>query len=127
MGPSSIDPSRKDKQSASATGKKFTVDVLFKGGRQLLPEDKINSGSKVDNDFQQRSKLSDNDIKSQERPCHLELHQREPNSDIPKNSSTKFLDSCRSQLLPQEGQVKENHSTATKKANIALSAGNVQK
>ncbi|XP_027426260.2 BTB/POZ domain-containing protein 8 isoform X3 [Zalophus californianus] len=126
LGPSSIDSSRKDKQSASATGKKFTVDVLSKGGRQLLPEDKqVNRGSNVDNDFQQRSKLSDNDIKSQERPCHLELHQREPNSDIPKNSSTKFLDSCRSQLLPQEGQVKENHSTATKKANIALSAGDI--
>ncbi|XP_073752410.1 BTB/POZ domain-containing protein 8 isoform X4 [Callorhinus ursinus] len=126
LGPGSIDSSRKDKQSASATGKKFTVDVLSKGGRQLLPEDKqVNRGSNVDNDFQQRSKLSDNDIKSQERPCHLELHQREPNSDIPKNSSTKFLDSCRSQLLPQEGQVKENHSTATKKANIALSAGDI--
>nr|XP_045753153.1 BTB/POZ domain-containing protein 8 isoform X2 [Mirounga angustirostris] len=126
LGPSSIDSSRKDKQSASATGKKFTVDVLSKGGRQLLPEDKqVNRGSNVGNDFQQHSRLSDNDIKSQERPCHLELHQREPNSDIPKNSSTKFLDSCRSQLLPQEGQVKENHSTATKKANIALSAGDI--
>ncbi|XP_038397312.1 BTB/POZ domain-containing protein 8 isoform X5 [Canis lupus familiaris] len=126
LGPSSIDSSRKDKQSALATGKKYTVDVLSKGGRQLLPEDKkVNSGNDVDNDFQQRSKLSDSDIKSQERPCHLELHQREPNSDIPKNSSTKFLDSCRSQLLPQEGQVKENHSTATKKANIALSAGDI--
>ncbi|XP_032279703.1 BTB/POZ domain-containing protein 8 isoform X3 [Phoca vitulina] len=126
LGPSSIDSSRKDKQSASATGKKFTVDVLSKGGRQLLPEDKqVNRGSNVGNDFQQHSRLSDNDIKSQERPCHLELHQREPNSDIPKNSSTKFLDSCRSQLLPREGQVKENHSTATKKANIALSAGDI--
>uniref|UniRef100_A0A452R685 BTB/POZ domain-containing protein 8 n=1 Tax=Ursus americanus TaxID=9643 RepID=A0A452R685_URSAM len=127
LGPSSTDSSRKDKHlSASATGKKFTVDVLSKGGRQLLPEDKkVNSGRNVDNDFQQHSKLSDNDMKSQERPCHLELHQREPNSDIPKNSSTKFLDSCRSQLLPQEGQVKENHSTATKKANTALSAGDI--
>ena len=57
----------------------------------------------------------------------LELHQRESNSDIPKNSFTKSLDSCWSQVLPQEGQVKESHSTATEKANIALSAGNVQK
>ncbi|XP_049474377.1 BTB/POZ domain-containing protein 8 isoform X2 [Panthera uncia] len=124
LGRSSTDSLRRDKQSTSATGKKYTVDVLSKRGRQLLPEDrKVNCKSDVDNDFQQRSKLSDSDIKSQERPCHLELHQREPNSDIPKNSSTKFLDSCRSQLLPQEGQVKENHSTATKRANIALSAG----
>ena len=127
MSLSSIDSSRKDKQNASATEKKGTTDVLSKGGIQLPPGDKVCSGSNVDNDFETHSKFSDSDIKSQERPCHLELHQRESNSDIPKNSFTKSLDSCRSQVLPQEGQVKESHSTATEKANIALSAGNVQK
>ncbi|XP_024907859.1 uncharacterized protein KIAA1107 homolog isoform X7 [Pteropus alecto] len=125
LGLSSIDSSRKDKQSTSATGKKYTIDVLSKGGRQLPLEDKVKSGSDVDNDLQQHCKLSDSDIKSQERPCHLELHQREPNTDIPKNSATKSLDSCRSQLLSQEGQVKESHSAATEKANIALSAGDI--
>ncbi|XP_024421306.3 BTB/POZ domain-containing protein 8 isoform X2 [Desmodus rotundus] len=126
LGLSSIGPSRKDKQSASVTEKKYTIDVLPKEGRQLLTENKkVNDGSTVDNDFQQHSKLSDGDIKSQERPCHLELHQREPNSDIPKNNSTKSLDSYQSQLLPQGGQVKESHSTATEKANIALSAGDI--
>ncbi|KAF4021591.1 hypothetical protein G4228_013384 [Cervus hanglu yarkandensis] len=124
LGLSSIDSSRKDKQSASATEKKGTTDTLSKGGRQLPPGDKkVYSRSNVDNDFETHSKFSDSDIKSQERPCHLELHQRESNSDIPKNSFTKSLDSCRSQVLPQEGQVKESHSTATEKANIALSAG----
>lgn len=128
LGFSGIDSSRRDKQNASATEKTYTIDVLSKGDKQLLPENKkVNNGSNIDNDIQQRSKLSDSDTKSQERPCHLELHQREPSSDIPKNSSTKFLDSCRSQLLPQESQVKESHSPATEKANIALSAGNVQK
>ncbi|KAM9689292.1 BTB/POZ domain-containing protein 8 isoform 1-T1 [Trichechus inunguis] len=124
---SSIDSSRKDQQSASATEKKNTIDVLSKGDRQLLPEDsKVNIGSDANNDFQQHSKLSDSDIKNQERPCHLELHQREPNSDIPKNSSTKSItDSCRSQVLPQEAQVKESHPTATEKANIGLSAGDI--
>ncbi|XP_066232888.1 BTB/POZ domain-containing protein 8 isoform X1 [Saccopteryx leptura] len=126
LGLSSTDSSRKDKLSASATEKKYTVNVLSKGGRQLLPENrKVNDGSDVDDDFQQCSKLSESDTKSQERPCHLELHQREPSSDIPKTSTTKSLDSCRSQLLPQEGQVKKSHSTATKKANIALSAGDI--
>ncbi|XP_043733238.1 BTB/POZ domain-containing protein 8 isoform X2 [Cervus elaphus] len=126
LGVSSIDSSRKDKQSASATEKKGTTDILSKGGRQLPPGDKkVYSRSNVDNDFETHSKFSDSDIKSQERPCHLELHQRESNSDIPKNSFTKSLDSCRSQVLPQEGQVKESHSTATEKANIALSAGDI--
>nr|XP_012646352.1 uncharacterized protein KIAA1107 isoform X1 [Microcebus murinus] len=123
---SSIDSSRKDKQSISTTEKKNTIDVLSNGGRHPLLEDKkLNSRNNVENDFQQCSKLLDSDIKSQERPCHLELHQREPNSDIPKNSSTKSLDSFWSQVLPQEGQVKESHSTATEKANIALSAGDI--
>ncbi|XP_059544790.1 BTB/POZ domain-containing protein 8 isoform X3 [Myotis daubentonii] len=126
LGFSGTDSSRRDKQSASATEKKYTIDVLSKGDKQLLPENKkVNNGSNIDNDIQQCSKLSDSDTKSQERPCHLELHQREPSSDVPKNSSTKFLDSSRSQLLPQESQVKESHSTATEKANIALSAGDI--
>ncbi|ELW72629.1 hypothetical protein TREES_T100001395 [Tupaia chinensis] len=126
LGLSNIDSSRKDKQNISATEKINMVDVLSKGSRQLFPEDKnVNSGNNVDNNFQQRSKLLDGDIKSHERPCHLELHQREPNSDIPKNSTTKSLDSFRSQVLPQEGQVKESHSATTEKANIALSAGDI--
>ncbi|XP_047375802.1 BTB/POZ domain-containing protein 8 isoform X2 [Sciurus carolinensis] len=126
LGLNSIDSLRKEKQSVSATDEKNTLDVLSKGSRQFFPEDKkVNGGNNVNNDFQQCSKFLDSDIKSQERPCHLELHQREPNSDIPKNNSTKSLDSFRSQVLPQEGQVKESHSTATEKANIALSAGDI--
>ncbi|XP_076976396.1 BTB/POZ domain-containing protein 8 isoform X2 [Tamandua tetradactyla] len=125
LGLNSRESLRKDKQSASATEKKNT-DVLPKGGRLFLSVDaKVNIGSDVNNEIQQRSKLLDSDIKSQERPCHLELHQREPNSDIPKNSSTKSLDSFQSQVLPQEGQAKESHPTATEKANIALSAGDI--
>ncbi|KAL0603841.1 AP2-interacting clathrin-endocytosis protein [Plecturocebus cupreus] len=123
---SSIDSSRKDKQSVLATEKKNTIDILYRRDRQLLPEDKkVNNGSNVDNDIQQRGKFLDSDVKSQERPCHLELHQREPNSDIPKTNSAKSLDSFRSQVQSQEGPVKESHSTTTEKANIALSAGDI--
>ncbi|KAM6167522.1 BTB/POZ domain-containing protein 8 [Erethizon dorsatum] len=123
---SSTDSSRKDKQSSSATDKKNTLDVLSKRDRQLFLEDKkLHSGREMDNDFRQRSKFMDSDIKSQERPCHLELHQREPNSDIPKNTSAKSLDPFQSHILPQEGQVKESHSSTTEKANIALSAGDI--
>ncbi|KAI6052606.1 BTB/POZ domain-containing protein 8 isoform X1 [Marmota monax] len=126
LGLNSIDSSRKEKQSVSATDKDNTLDVLSKGSRQFFPENKkVNGGNSMTNDVQQRSKFLDSDIKSQERPCHLELHQREPNSDTPKNNSMKSLDSFRSQVLPQEGQVKESHSTATEKANIALSAGDI--
>ncbi|XP_075414504.1 BTB/POZ domain-containing protein 8 isoform X1 [Tenrec ecaudatus] len=126
---SSIGASRKGPQSASATEtKKAAIHALSEGDRQLLPEDsKVSIGRDANSDFQLLSKLSDSDMRNQERPCHLELHQREPNADMPKNSSAKSVDSGRSQVLPQEGQVKESHPTATEKANIALSAGNVQK
>uniref|UniRef100_A0A8C5LHF1 BTB domain containing 8 n=1 Tax=Jaculus jaculus TaxID=51337 RepID=A0A8C5LHF1_JACJA len=120
--------SRPGTQSASATDQNTRSHVLAKGSCQLLPEGKkVNSESDMNNDFQQHSKFLDGDVKSQERPCHLELYQREPNSDIPKTGSTKSVDSFRSQVLPQEGQGKESHSTPPEKANNALSAGNVQK
>ncbi|XP_029416349.1 AP2-interacting clathrin-endocytosis protein isoform X2 [Nannospalax galili] len=126
LSPSSSDSSRKDKQSVSATDQKSRLDVVSKGSQQPLPEDKkVNHGSEGANGLQQHSKFLDNDMKSQERPCHLELHQREPNSDIPKSSSTKSLDSFRSQVLPQEGQVKQSHSSAPEKANNALSSGDI--
>ncbi|XP_005385113.1 PREDICTED: uncharacterized protein KIAA1107 homolog isoform X2 [Chinchilla lanigera] len=126
VGLSSIDSSRKDKQNTTATDKKNTLDVLSKRDGQLFLEDeKVHSGRDMDNDFQQCNKFMDSDIKSQGRPCHLALHQREPNSEIPKNTSAKSLDSLQSHILPQEGQVRESHSTATEKANIALSAGDI--
>lgn len=126
LGLNSIDSLKTDKQSATATDKKNTLDVLSRGDRQLLQEDKkVHSGRDMDNDFQQCRKFVHSDTKSQERPCHLELHQREPSSDIPKNSSAKSVDSFRGHILPQEGHVKESHSTATEKANIALSAGDI--
>nr|XP_004653736.2 BTB/POZ domain-containing protein 8 isoform X1 [Jaculus jaculus] len=118
--------SRPGTQSASATDQNTRSHVLAKGSCQLLPEGKkVNSESDMNNDFQQHSKFLDGDVKSQERPCHLELYQREPNSDIPKTGSTKSVDSFRSQVLPQEGQGKESHSTPPEKANNALSAGDI--
>ncbi|XP_051026522.1 BTB/POZ domain-containing protein 8 [Acomys russatus] len=92
LGPSSKDSSRKDKQCASA-GQKNKLGVLSKGGQQLFPEDEeVNSPGEVADDLQQHSTLLDGDTKSQERPCHLELHQREP-----KTSSTKPAHPCPSQ------------------------------
>ncbi|XP_052591640.1 BTB/POZ domain-containing protein 8 isoform X2 [Peromyscus californicus insignis] len=126
LGPSSKDSSRKDKQSVS-TDQKNRLDVPSTGSQQLSPEDEeVNNRSEVANDFQQHSMLVDGDTKSQERPCHLELHQRELSSSIPKISSTKSLDSYPSQVLPQEGQVKESHSTAPKKANNAVFSGDIE-
>lgn len=127
LGTSSKDSSRKDKQSVS-TDHKNRLDIPSKGSQQPFPEDEeTNHRSEVANDFQHHSTFLDGDMKSQERPCHLELHQRELSSSIPKISSAKSLDSHASHVLPQEGQVRESHSTAPRKANNAVFSGNVQK
>ncbi|XP_038600625.1 BTB/POZ domain-containing protein 8 isoform X2 [Tachyglossus aculeatus] len=55
--------------------------------------------------------LLDGEIKSQERPCHLELHQREPQCD-PKNCPAKSSEACRNQGLTQEDQVRESLSAS---------------
>ncbi|XP_050011545.1 BTB/POZ domain-containing protein 8 isoform X2 [Alexandromys fortis] len=125
LGPSSKDSSRKDKQSVS-TDHRNGVDVPSKGSQQPCPEDEeTNHRSEVANDFQHHNTFLDGDPKSHERPCHLELHQRELSSNIPKISSAKSLDSHASQVLPQEGQVRESHSTAPKKANNAVFSGDI--
>ncbi|XP_040589391.1 BTB/POZ domain-containing protein 8 isoform X2 [Mesocricetus auratus] len=125
LGPSSKDSSGKDKQSVS-TDQKNRLDVPPKGSQQLTPEDEeVSNRSQVANGFQQHNTFLDGDTKSQERPCHLELQQRELSSSIPKMSSAKSLDSYPSQVLPQEGQVKESHSTAPKKANNAVFSGDI--
>lgn len=127
LGTSSKDSSRKDKQSVS-TDHKNRLDIPSKGSQQPFPEDEeTNHRSEVANDFQHHSTFLDGDTKSQERPCHLELHQRELSSSIPKISSAKSLDSHVSHILPQEGQVRESHSSAPRKANNAVFSGNVQK
>lgn len=123
----SKDFSRQDKLCVSAD-QKTRLDVLPKGSQQLFPEDEeVTIKREVAHDVQQHSTFMDGDTKSQERPCHLELHQRELSSNTPKMSSVKSLDSCPSQVLPQEGQVKESHATPPKRANNAVFSGNVQK
>ncbi|XP_031193051.1 AP2-interacting clathrin-endocytosis protein isoform X3 [Mastomys coucha] len=123
LSPRSKDFSRQDKQCVS-TEQKTSLDVLPRRSQQIFPEE-VTSKREAAHDFQQHSTYMDGDTKSQERPCHLELHQRELSSNIPKISSMKSLDPCPSQLLPQEGPVKENHCTPPKRANNAVFSGDI--
>nr|XP_028588617.1 AP2-interacting clathrin-endocytosis protein isoform X4 [Podarcis muralis] len=86
-------------------------------------EVKENAKSEENNEFQ-CNKVSDNDTKSQGRPCHLDLHQRD-NAELQKNNSAKPVDPNRSHILIQEGHVKEIDSASTEYANSALSAGDI--
>ncbi|XP_036610906.1 BTB/POZ domain-containing protein 8 isoform X2 [Trichosurus vulpecula] len=125
--PNGFESAGRDKQGSSATGKNHAVDVLGKADGSRLPEDtNVSVRSEEDGEAQRCSKPYDGEIKSQERPCHLALHQREPDSDTPKtNNSTWSVDSRWSQVLTQEGQVREICHASTENANTALTAGDI--
>ncbi|XP_032772341.1 BTB/POZ domain-containing protein 8 [Rattus rattus] len=125
LSPRSKDFPRQDKQCVS-TGEKTRLDVPPKASQQPFPESKdVTSKREVAHGLQQHGTLTDGDTRSQERPCHLELHQREPSSTIPKISSARSLDSCPSQVLPQDGQVTDSHPTPPKRANNAVFSGDI--
>uniref|UniRef100_A0A672TY63 BTB domain containing 8 n=1 Tax=Strigops habroptila TaxID=2489341 RepID=A0A672TY63_STRHB len=86
---------------------------------------KANMKNEVASEFHQCNKYLDNDAKSQERPCHLDLHQREANSDVQKSSSAKPVEASKNQLLTQEGQVRDSHPAPTECANTDLLPGDI--
>ncbi|NWX94968.1 K1107 protein, partial [Nothoprocta ornata] len=116
----------KENQGASVTGQ----DCPEKGysAPSLCPpaeKPKGNMKNEVASEFQQCNKYLDSDAKSQERPCHLDLHHRDANSDTQKSSSTKPVESDKNQLLAQEGQVKDSQPATTEYANTDLLPGDI--
>lgn len=91
------------------------------------PGEKLNTKNEAATEFQQCNKYLDNDAKSQERPCHLNLHQRETNADVQKSNSAKPAEASKNQILTQEGQVRDSQPAPTEYANTDLLPGNVQK
>ncbi|XP_070602660.1 BTB/POZ domain-containing protein 8 isoform X2 [Erythrolamprus reginae] len=105
----SIDPYDSDQSVKDTLVTSLTEQTCMEraekiGDSQLSAEVKC-EGS---NGFQ-CNKLSDNDTKTQGRPCHLDLHQRD-NTDLQKNSSTKPVDPYKTHFLAQEGNMKESSS-----------------
>ncbi|KFP70280.1 Uncharacterized protein KIAA1107 [Acanthisitta chloris] len=86
---------------------------------------KANTKNEVASEFHQCNKYLDNDAKSQERPCHLDLQQRETNSDVQKSSSAKPVEGSKNQILTQEGQVRDSQPAATECANTDLLPGDI--
>lgn len=113
----------KDNPGTSAAEQKYSEKV---GNSYPPTEDQNENGKNEENNELQCNKLLDCDTKSQERPCHLDLHQRD-NTELQKNSATKPIDLCKNQSLNQEVHMKESEPASTEYANTALSAGNVQK
>ncbi|XP_061859621.1 BTB/POZ domain-containing protein 8 isoform X3 [Colius striatus] len=86
---------------------------------------KVNTKNEVASEFQQCNKYLDNDAKSQERPCHLDLHQRETNSDVQKSSSAKPVEASKNQILTQEGQVRDSQPATTECTKSDLLPGDI--
>uniref|UniRef100_A0A8C4W1B8 BTB domain containing 8 n=1 Tax=Gopherus evgoodei TaxID=1825980 RepID=A0A8C4W1B8_9SAUR len=123
LAPHSTEIKGKDNQGASVTEQNCPEKVLSVADSQCsIEEQKVNSKNEEINEIQQCNKLSDNDTKSQERPCHLDLHQRDTNCDMQKKSSVK---PCKNQLLTLEGQVRECQRAPTEYTNTDLPAGDI--
>ncbi|XP_035188678.1 BTB/POZ domain-containing protein 8 isoform X3 [Oxyura jamaicensis] len=86
---------------------------------------KVNIKNEVAIEFQQCNKYLDNDAKSQERPCHLDLHQRETNADMQKSNSAKPVEASKNHVLTQEGQVRDSQPSPTEFANTDLLPGDI--
>ncbi|NXL09714.1 K1107 protein, partial [Mesembrinibis cayennensis] len=86
---------------------------------------KVDMKNEVASEFHQCNKYLDNDAKSQERPCHLDLHQRETNSDVQKSSTAKPAEASKNQILIQESQVRDSQPATTECANTDLLPGDI--
>ncbi|NXQ29360.1 K1107 protein, partial [Alaudala cheleensis] len=117
--------SGKENQGASMTEQNCPEKVYSADSPHPGENQQANMKNEVANEFHQCNKYSDNDAKSQERPCHLDLQQRETNSDVQKSSSAKPVEASKNQMLPQESQVRDSQPATTDCANTDLLPGDI--
>ncbi|NXI39470.1 K1107 protein, partial [Galbula dea] len=114
----------KENQGASIPEQNGSEKVYSAAGLCPGENQKANTKNEAASEFHQCNKYSD-DAKSQERPCHLDLHQRETNSDVQKSSSAKPVEASKNQILTQEGQVRDSQPATTECANTDLLPGDI--
>ncbi|KFM02495.1 Uncharacterized protein KIAA1107 [Aptenodytes forsteri] len=115
----------KENQGASMTEQNCPEKVYSAASSCPGEKQKVNMKNEVASEFHQCNKYLDNDAKSQERPCHLDLHQRETNSDVQKSNSAKPVEASKNQILTQEGQVRDSQPATTECANTDLLPGDI--
>ncbi|NWH36250.1 K1107 protein, partial [Chloropsis hardwickii] len=115
----------KENQGASMTEQNCPEKVYSAGSPHPGENQQVNMKNEVASEFHQCNKYLDNDAKSQERPCHLDLQQRETNSDVQKSSSAKPVEASKNQMLTQESQVRDSQPATTECANTELLPGNI--
>ncbi|XP_071421348.1 BTB/POZ domain-containing protein 8 [Pithys albifrons albifrons] len=114
----------KENQGASMT-EQNGLEKVHSAATSPCPgeKQKVNMKNEVASEFQQCNKYLENDTKSQERPCHLDLQQRETNSDVQKSSSAKPVEASKNQILTQE--VRDSQPATTECANTDLLPGDI--
>ncbi|XP_014106059.1 PREDICTED: uncharacterized protein KIAA1107 homolog [Pseudopodoces humilis] len=115
----------KENQGASMTEQSCPEKVYSAGSPHPGENQQVNMKNEVASEFHQCNKYIDNDAKSQERPCHLDLQQRETNSDVQKSSSAKPVEASKNQMLTQESQVRDSQPATTECANTDLLPGDI--
>ncbi|NXH91348.1 K1107 protein, partial [Edolisoma coerulescens] len=115
----------KENQGASMTEQNCPEKVYSAGSPHQGEKQQVNMKNEVASEFHQCNKYLDNDAKSQERPCHLDLQQRETNADVQKSSSAKPVEASKNQMLTQESQVRDSQPAATECANTDLLPGDI--
>ncbi|KFV14448.1 Uncharacterized protein KIAA1107 [Tauraco erythrolophus] len=115
----------KENQGASMTEQNCPEKVHSAASPCPGEKQKVNTKNEVASEFHQCNKYLDNDAKSQERPCHLDLHQRETNSDVQKSSSAKPVEAINNQILTRESQVRDSQPATTECANTDLLPGDI--
>ncbi|NXI01048.1 K1107 protein, partial [Pachycephala philippinensis] len=115
----------KENQGASMSKQNCPEKVYSAGSPHPGEKQQVNVKNEVASEFNQCNKYLDNDAKSQERPCHLNLQQRETNSDVQKSSSAKSVEASKNQMLTQESQVQDSQPAATECANTDLLPGDI--
>ncbi|NXE89350.1 K1107 protein, partial [Menura novaehollandiae] len=115
----------KENQGASMTEQNCPEKVYSAASPCPGEKQKVDMKNEVASEFHQCNKYLDNDAKSQERPCHLDLQQRETNSDVQKSSSAKPVEASKNQILTQEGQVRDSQPATTECANTDLLPGDI--
>ncbi|XP_041886145.1 BTB/POZ domain-containing protein 8 isoform X1 [Corvus kubaryi] len=115
----------KENHGAPMTEQNCPEKVYSAGSPHPEENQQVNMKNEVDSEFHQCNKYLDNDTKSQERPCHLDLQQRENNSNVQKSSSAKPVEASKNQMLTQESQVRDSQPAATECANTDLLPGDI--
>ncbi|XP_069497887.1 BTB/POZ domain-containing protein 8 isoform X2 [Ambystoma mexicanum] len=112
-----------DRLSAPSMAEENKAKQILSTNETPCCKDEQKMSSKMEGliEVRQYNRRSDTDLKSQDRPCHLDLNKREPSSHRHQHNSAKVKENSNSPLPALEDQVTEN--STTENSNTDLTSG----